>query len=52
MVAWHNPAAALRCPPDVPVVTAYGNTPAQVNAVVKVLIGDQPARGVMPMRLD
>jgi beta-N-acetylhexosaminidase len=52
VVAWHNPAAALRCPPGVPVVTAYGNTPAQVNAVVEVLTGDQPARGVMPMHLD
>ena len=51
VVAWHNPAAILRCPPGIPFLTAYGNTRAQVAAVVAVLAGEQVPMGHLPLTL-
>jgi len=51
VVAWHNPAAILRCPPGIPFLTAYGNTRAQVAAVVAVLTGEQVPMGHLPLTL-
>lgn len=51
VVAWHNPAAALRCPQVSTFLTAYGNTRAQVAAVVDVLVGASAPTGVLPMTI-
>lgn len=51
VVAWHNPAALVRCPTTVGFLTAYGNTRAQVQAVAEVLSGKAPATGQLPMTL-
>jgi beta-N-acetylhexosaminidase len=51
VVAWHNPAAILRSPSGAAFLTAYGNTRAQVKAVVDVLIGSAQAAGRLPMTL-
>lgn len=49
VVAWHNPAAILRCSQVSTFLTAYGNTRAQVAAVVAVLTGKQSPTGRLPM---
>ena len=51
VVAWHNPAAILRCPQVSTFLTAYGNTRAQVAAVVDVLVGESTPAGVLPMTI-
>ncbi len=51
VVAWHNPAAILRCPQVSTFLTAYDNTRAQVAAVVAVLVGSQLPAGHLPMPL-
>lgn len=51
VVAWHNPAALMRCPVTVGFLTAYGNTRAQVQAVAEVLSGKAVASGRLPMTL-
>ncbi len=51
VVAWHNPTAVLRCPEDTTVLTAYGQTEAQVAAVVAILVGDRPPTGNLPLSL-
>jgi hypothetical protein len=51
VAAWHNPAAALRCPQVSTFLTAYGNTRAQVAAVVDVLVGASAPTGVLPMTI-
>lgn len=51
VVAWHNPTAILRCPPGVTFLTAYGNTDAQVKAIVAVLTGEFRATGKLPVTL-
>ena len=51
VVAWHNPAAILRCPQATTFLTAYGNTRAQVAAVVAVLVGEQVPVGRLPITL-
>jgi beta-N-acetylhexosaminidase len=51
VVAWHNPAAILRCPRVSSFLTAYGNTRAQVTAVVGVLVGESASIGVLPMTI-
>lgn len=51
VVAWHNPAALMRCPQASSFLTAYGNTPAQVAAVVSVLVGESEPAGVLPMTI-
>lgn len=51
VVAWHNPAAALFCPPESTVLTAYGNTPAQVKAIAAVLTGEISPTGTLPFNL-
>ncbi|HFD39580.1 MAG TPA: hypothetical protein ENJ31_07010, partial [Anaerolineae bacterium] len=51
VIAWHNPAAILRCPTVPTFLTAYGNTPAQVTAVVAVLVGEQETKGQLPIHL-
>ncbi len=49
VVAWHNPAAVLRCPPAAAVITDYGDTRAQVAAVVEALIGSLLPAGHLPL---
>lgn len=49
VVAWHNPAALLRCPQLLTFLTAYGNTSAQVAAVAAVLMGKHLPSGRIPM---
>ncbi len=51
VVAWHNPAALLRCPQVATFLTAYGETSAQVAAIVAVLSGAQPPLGHLPITL-
>jgi beta-N-acetylhexosaminidase len=51
VVAWHNPAAILRCPQVSAFLTAYGNTRAQVAAVVAALSGEQVPEGRLPVTL-
>jgi beta-N-acetylhexosaminidase len=51
VVAWYNPAAILRCPPAPAFLTAYGNTRAQVAAVVAVLTGEHTPTGRIPIAL-
>ncbi len=51
VVAWHNPAASLRCPQDATFLSAYGNTEAQVTAVVAILAGDRVPTGALPLSL-
>jgi beta-N-acetylhexosaminidase len=51
VVAWHNPAAILRCPHTTTFLTAYGNTHAQVAAVVAALTGEQVPSGRLPITL-
>ncbi len=51
VIAWHNPAAALFCPPESTVLTAYGNTPAQVKAIAAVLTGEVSPTGTLPFNL-
>ena len=52
IVTWHNPAAILRCSQVQSFLTAYGNTPAQVAAVVAVLTGEQVPTGHLPISLS
>jgi len=52
VVAWYNPAAILRCPQVPAFLTAYGNTRAQVAAVVAVLTGEQAPGGHLPITLS
>ncbi|MBU0704733.1 MAG: glycoside hydrolase family 3 protein [Chloroflexi bacterium] len=52
VVAWHNPASILRCPQVPAFLTAYGNTPAQVAAVVAVLTGEHVPTGHLPITLS
>ena len=52
VVAWHNPAAILRCSQVPAFLTAYGNTRAQVAAVVAVLTGEQVPMGHLPITLS
>ena len=52
VVAWYNPAAILRCPQVPAFLTAYGNTRAQVAAVVAVLTGEQMPTGHLPITLS
>lgn len=49
VIAWHNPAAIVRCPADVSFLTAYGNTDAQVKAIIGVLTGELGQKGQLPM---
>ncbi len=51
VVAWHNPAAILRCPEVTGFIAAYDNSAAQVEAVVAVLNGEHKATGELPMPL-
>jgi hypothetical protein len=51
VVAWHNPAAILRCSQVPSFLTAYGNTRAQVAAVVATLTGEQAPTGHLPITL-
>ena len=51
VVAWHNPAAILRCSQVPAFITAYGNTRAQVAAVVAALTGEQTPAGHLPITL-
>ncbi len=51
VVAWHNPAAIQRCAQAPTFLTAYGNTRAQVAAVVAALTGEQPPLGHLPITL-
>jgi beta-N-acetylhexosaminidase len=51
VVAWHNPAAILRCPQVSAFLTAYGNTRAQVAVVVAALSGEQVPEGRLPVTL-
>jgi beta-N-acetylhexosaminidase len=51
VVAWHNPTAILRCPNDITFLTAYGNTDAQVKAVVATLTGKIEPTGELPINL-
>ena len=51
VVAWYNPAAILRCSQVPTLLTAYGNTRAQVAAVVAVLTGEQSPAGHLPITL-
>ena len=51
VVAWHNPAAILRCSQVPAFITAYGNTRAQVAAVVAALTGEQTPVGHLPITL-
>ena len=51
IVAWHNPAATVRCSQVPTFLIAYGNTPAQVAATVAVLTGKQTPTGNLPISL-
>jgi beta-N-acetylhexosaminidase len=51
VVAWYNPTAILRCPQGPAFLTAYGNTRAQVAAVVAVLTGEHTPEGRLPITL-
>ncbi|MBN2393569.1 MAG: glycoside hydrolase family 3 protein [Anaerolineae bacterium] len=51
VVAWHNPAAALKCPANATVITAYGNARSQVTAIVAALTGELVPTGQLPMVL-
>jgi beta-N-acetylhexosaminidase len=51
VVAWHNPAALVRCSQVPTFLTAYGDTQAQVGAVVAVLAGAQVPTGHSPIPL-
>jgi beta-N-acetylhexosaminidase len=51
VVAWYNPTAILRCPQGPAFLTAYGNTRAQVDAVVTVLTGEHTPEGHLPITL-
>jgi len=52
VIAWHNPAAILRSPPLAAVLTDYGDTRAQVAAVVEALTGSLVPTGRLPMDLS
>lgn len=52
VVAWHNPAAILRCPQVSTFLTAYGDTQAQIEAVVATLVGDSVPAGTLPLSLS
>jgi len=51
VVAWHNPAAILRCPQVSAFLTVYGNTRAQATAVVDVLAGERTPTSVLPITI-
>jgi beta-N-acetylhexosaminidase len=51
LIAWHDPGAILRVPGISTYVIAYGNTAAQVRAVVKVITGESAAQGSLPLTL-
>jgi hypothetical protein len=51
VVAWHNPAAVLRCETVSTFLTSYGNTRSQVEAIVAVLTGEQSPGGRLPIKL-
>lgn len=51
VVAWHNPAAILRCPEVTEFVAAYDNSAAQVAAVAAVLSGEHKPTGELPLPL-
>lgn len=51
VVAWHNPAALLKCPPDTTLITAYGNSRSQVMAIVAALKGEFIPTGQLPITL-
>lgn len=51
VIAWHNPAALLKCPPDATLITAYGNGRSQVTAIVAALRGEFTPTGQLPLTL-
>lgn len=50
-LALRTPADALVAPPGTPTLCSYGIRPANIEAAVKVLFGEIPARGTLPVRL-
>ena len=52
VVAWHNPAAIIRLSQVSTFVTAYGDTRAQVAAIVDVLTGKRVPTGHLPMTVQ
>ncbi len=52
VVAWRLPYDLGQVPAGLPSLAAYGETEAQVQATVRVLFGEIPAQGRLPVPLD
>jgi len=51
MIAWRDPGAIIRVPQIPTFVIAYGTTTGQVRAVVKVITGQAPPLGRLPLTI-
>ena len=51
LVSWHDPGALLRVTEVPAYIVAYGDTAAQVRAVVSLLAGECAPGGVLPLTL-
>jgi len=51
MIAWHDPGSIIRIPQVSTFVIAYGTTTGQVKAVVKVITGQSPPQGHLPLTI-
>jgi beta-N-acetylhexosaminidase len=51
MIAWRDPGSIIRIPQVSTFVIAYGTTAGQVKAVVKVITGQSPPQGHLPLTI-
>jgi beta-N-acetylhexosaminidase len=51
LISWHDPGAIIRVPQIPTFVIAYGTTTGQVKAVVKVITGQSPPQGHLPLTI-
>jgi beta-N-acetylhexosaminidase len=51
MIVWHDPGALIRLPQIPTSIIAYGATTGQVRAVVKVITGQAPPLGHLPLTI-
>jgi beta-N-acetylhexosaminidase len=52
VIAWRDPGAIIRVPQIPTFVIAYGTTAGQVKAVAKILTGQAPPQGNLPLTIE
>ncbi len=51
VIAWRDPGAIIRVPQIPTFVIAYGPTKGQVKAAAKIITGQSPPRGQLPLTI-